>query len=105
MYQTVTIPSSATTARLTFYLRVATAETTTTTAYDTFKVQLRDTSNTLLTQLTSLSNLSASCCYSQKSFDVSVYRGRTVRVYFEAVNDNGNQTSFLVDDAAMTITQ
>ena len=105
MYQTVTIPSTATTAQLTFYLRVTTAETTTTTAYDTFKVQLRDTSNTLLTQLTSLSNLSASCCYAQKSFDVSAYRGRTVRVYFEAVNDNGNQTSFLVDDAALTITQ
>jgi len=105
MYQTVTIPSSATTARLTFYLRVTTAETTTTTAYDTLKVQLRDTSNNLLTQLTSLSNLSASCCYAQKSFDVSAYRGRSVRVYFEVVNDNGNQTSFLVDDAAMTITQ
>lgn len=105
MYQTVTIPSTATTAQLTFYLRVTTAETTTTTAYDTFKVQLRDTANNLLTQLTSLSNLSASCCYAQKSFDVSAYRGRTVRVYFEVVNDNGNQTSFLVDDAAMTITQ
>ena len=51
----VTIPASATTAQLTFYLRVATAETTTTTAYDTFKVQLRDTANALLTQLTSLS--------------------------------------------------
>ena len=105
MYQTVSIPSTATTAALTFYLRVSTAETTTTTAYDTLKVQLRDTSNNLLTQLTALSNLSASCCYAQKSFDVSSYRGRTVRVYFEAVNDNGNQTSFLVDDAAMTITQ
>ena len=30
---------------------------------------------------------------------------RTVRVYFEAVNDNGNQTSFLVDDAALNVTQ
>jgi hypothetical protein len=25
--------------------------------------------------------------------------------YFEAVNDDGNQTSFLVDDAAVTLTQ
>lgn len=105
MYQTVTIPSTATTATLSFYLRVATAETTTTTAYDTLKVQLRDTSNSVLTQLVSLSNLSASCCYAQKSFDVSAYRGRTVRVYFEAVNDDGNQTSFLVDDAALNVTQ
>lgn len=105
MYQTVTIPSAATAATFTFYLRITTAETTTTTAYDTLKVQLRDTSNNVLTQLVSLSNLSASCCYAQKSFDVSAYRGRTVRVYFEAVNDNGNQTSFLVDDAALNVTQ
>src|SRR5581483_9926628 len=97
MYQTVTIPSNATSATLSFYLRVATAETTTTTAYDTLKVQLRDSSNNVLTQLVSVSNLSASCCYALKSFDVSAYRGSTVRVYFEAVNDNGNQTSFLVD--------
>ena len=53
----------------------------------------------------SRSNLSASCCYAQKSFDVSAYRGRTVRVYFEAVNDNGNQTSFLVDNVALNVTQ
>jgi N-acetyl-anhydromuramyl-L-alanine amidase AmpD len=105
MYQTVTIPSTATTATLSFYLRVATAETTTTTSYDLLRVQLRDTSNALLTQLVAYSNLSASCCYVQKSIDVSAYRGRTVRVYFEAVNDDGNQTSFLVDDAALKVTQ
>jgi N-acetyl-anhydromuramyl-L-alanine amidase AmpD len=105
LYQTVTIPSTATSATLSFYLRVATAETTTTTAYDTLKVQLRDTANNVLTQLVSLSNLSASCCYAQKSFDVSAYKGRTLRVYFQADNDNGNQTSFLVDDAALTVQQ
>lgn len=105
MYQTVTIPPTKTTATLSFYLRIQTAETTTTTAYDTIKVQLRDTGNATLTQLVTLSNLSASCCYALKSFDVSAYRGRTVRVYFEVVNDNGNQTSFLIDDTALRITQ
>lgn len=103
MYQTVAIPSTATTATLTFWLKVDTAETTTTTAFDTLKVQIRDTANVVKTQLVSLSNLSASCCYAQKSFDVSAYRGQTVRVYFEAVNDNGNQTSFLIDDAAVNV--
>jgi hypothetical protein len=105
LYQTVTIPSTATAATLSFYLRVATAETTTTTAYDTLKVQLRDTSNNLVVQLVSLSNLSASPAYSLKSFDVSAYKGRTLRVYFQADNDNGNQTSFLVDNTALTVTQ
>lgn len=105
MYQTVTIPSTATTATLTFYLRVTTAETTTTTAYDTLKVQVRNTSNSVLQQLVTLSNLSASCCYAQKSFDVSAYRGQTVRIYFEAYNDASLQTSFLVDDTALNVTQ
>lgn len=103
MYQTVTIPSTATTATLAFYLKVDTAETTTTTAYDTLKVQIRNTSNTLLTQLTSLSNLSASCCYALKSFDISAYRGQTVRIYFEAYNDSALQTSFIIDDTAVNV--
>jgi hypothetical protein len=103
LYQTVTIPSTATTATLSFYLRVTTAETTTTTAYDTLKVQLRDTSNNVVVQLVSLSNLSASSAYSLKSFDVSAYKGRTLRVYFQADNDNGNQTSFLVDDTSLKV--
>ena len=103
MYQTVTIPSTATTATLSFYLKVDTAETTTTTAYDTLKVQIRNTSNTLLTQLTALSNLSASCCYAQKSFDISAYRGQTVRIYFEAYNDSALQTSFIIDDTAVNV--
>jgi hypothetical protein len=105
MYQTVTIPSGATSATLTFYLRITTAETTTTNAYDTLKVQLRDTANNVLVQLVSLSNLSAVPSYSLKSFDVSAYKGRTLRVYFQADNDNGNQTSFLVDDASLKVTQ
>ena len=103
MYQAVTIPSTATTATLSFYLKVDTAETTTTTAYDTLKVQIRDSSNNVLAQLVTLSNLSASCCYAQKSFDISAYRGQTVRVYFEAYNDSALQTSFVIDDAAVNV--
>src|SRR5258708_24206554 len=47
--QTVTIPSTATTATLTFWLHIDTAETTTTTAFDTMKVQvISDGVNTTL---------------------------------------------------------
>jgi len=42
LYQQVTIPSTTTTATLTFYLAIDTAETTTTTAFDTLKVQIRN---------------------------------------------------------------
>src|SRR5207248_7976218 len=54
--QTVTIPSTATSATLTFWLHIDTAETTTTTAFDTLNVQVRNTSNTLLATLATYSN-------------------------------------------------
>ncbi|HEY6250610.1 MAG TPA: hypothetical protein VI685_11670, partial [Candidatus Angelobacter sp.] len=46
--QTVTIPSTATTATLSFWLHIDTAETTTTTAFDTLQVQVLNSSNTVL---------------------------------------------------------
>ncbi|WP_133500732.1 Ig-like domain-containing protein [Cognatilysobacter terrigena] len=100
-YQTVTIPSTATTVTLTFWLRVDSNETTTTTAYDTMKVQLRNSSNTVLSTLATYSNLNKGTSYVQKTFDVSSYRGQTVRVYFEGVEDSSVITSFLLDDVSL----
>ncbi|HYU24198.1 MAG TPA: carbohydrate-binding protein CenC, partial [Thermoanaerobaculia bacterium] len=103
MYQTVTIPSTAATATLTFWLHIDTAETTTSIAYDTLKVQIRNTSNTVLATLATYSNLNKATGYSQKSFDVTAYRGQTIRVYFLGVEDSSLQTSFVVDDTALNI--
>ena len=49
--QQVSIPSTATQVALSFWLHIDTTETTTTTAYDTLKVQLRNSSGTVLTTL------------------------------------------------------
>ncbi|MEA2692786.1 MAG: trimeric autotransporter adhesin, partial [Acidobacteriota bacterium] len=65
--QTVTIPASATTATLAFWLHIDTAETTTTTAFDTLKVQIRNTAGTVLQTLATFSNLNAATGFSQKS--------------------------------------
>jgi len=101
LYQTVTIPSTVTTATLQFYLHIDTAETTTTTAFDTLKVQIRNTSNTVLATLATYSNLNHATGYSLKSFDVSAYKGQTIRVYFLGVEDTSLQTSFVIDDTAL----
>ncbi len=69
VYQDVTIPSTATSATLTFWLHIDTAETTTVTAFDTLNVQIRNTSNTVLSTLATYSNLNHATGYSQKSFD------------------------------------
>ena len=103
IYQTVTIPSTAATATLTFWLHIDTAETTTTTAFDTLKVQVRNTANTVLATLATYSNLNKATGYSQKSFDVSSFRGQTIRVYFLGTEDSSLQTSFVVDDTALNI--
>jgi hypothetical protein len=101
VYQSVAIPSTATTATLTFWLRVDSDETTTTTAYDTLKVQVRNTSNTVLSPLATYSNLNEGTSYVQRTFDVSAYKGQTIRVYFEGVEGSQVATSFLLDDVSL----
>src|SRR5262249_15134828 len=81
LYQQVTIPSNITTATLTFWLHIDTAETTTTTAFDTLQVQVRNSSNTVLATLATYSNLNHATGYSQKTFTLSAYKGQTIRVY------------------------
>jgi hypothetical protein len=103
LYQQITIPSGAT-ASLTFWLHIDTGENTTTTAFDTLKVQIRNSSNTVLSTLATYSNLNKAAGYSQKTFDVSSFQGQTVRVYLLGTEDSSAQTSFVVDDFALTAT-
>ncbi|HZT44291.1 MAG TPA: protease pro-enzyme activation domain-containing protein [Chthonomonadaceae bacterium] len=103
LYQDVTIPSTITKATLSFWLHIDTAETTTTTAYDKLKVQIRNTSNTVLATLATFSNLNAASGYTQHSYDVSAYKGQTIRVYFIGTEDSSLQTSFVIDDTALNV--
>jgi len=99
--QAVSIPSAATSATLSFWLKVVSAETTTTTAYDTLKVQVRNSSGTVLATLATYSNLNKGSSYVQRSFDLSAYKGQTIQVYFVGVEGSTVATSFLVDDVSL----
>jgi hypothetical protein len=101
--QTVSIPSTATSATLTFWLHIDTAETTTTTAFDTFKVQVLNTSGTVLATLGTFSNLNHAAGYSQKSFSMNSFIGQTVQIRFLGVEDSSLQTSFVLDDVALNV--
>jgi hypothetical protein len=103
LLQTVTIPSTATSATLTFWLHIDSAETTTTTAYDTMKVQIRNSSGTVLSTLATYSNLNKATGYSQKSFNLLSFKGQTIQLFFTATEDSTLQTSFVVDDTAITV--
>ena len=101
--QTVAIPSGKTSATLTFWLHIDTAETTTTTAYDTLKVQIRNSSGTVLATLATYSNLNHNTGYTQKSFSLNSYIGQTIQVYLVGTEDSTLQTSFVVDDFALNV--
>ncbi|WP_328328209.1 M20/M25/M40 family metallo-hydrolase [Kribbella sp. NBC_00382] len=98
--QSVAIPSTATAAALSLWIRIDTAETTTSTVYDTVKVQVVDGSTT--TTLATYSNLNKNTTYTQKTFNVLAYKGKTVTVKFLGAEDSSLQTSFVIDDVALT---
>ncbi|MGW3497154.1 putative Ig domain-containing protein [Streptomyces sp. NPDC001020] len=93
--QSVTIPSGCK-AKLTFYLHIDTAESTTGAAYDKLTVTAGSTT------LATYSNLNAASGYSQKTFDLSSFAGSTVTLKFTGVEDATLQTSFVIDDTALT---
>ena len=103
LYQDVTIPSTATSATLTFWLHIDSAETTTSVQYDKLQVQVRNTANTVLATLATYSNLNKATGYSQKSFNLIAYKGQTVRIYFLGTEDSSLQTSFVIDDTALNV--
>src|SRR5262245_19668033 len=103
--QQVTIPAAATAATLTFRLNVDTDETTTTTAFDTLSVQVRNSSGTVLSTLATYSNLNAAAGYKQKTFNLTSFKGQTIQVFFRGVEDSTLQTSFVLDDVNLNVTQ
>jgi hypothetical protein len=100
--QSVAIPASASSATLSFWLHVDTAETSTTKAFDTLKVQVLGSSGTVLATLATYSNLTAASAYTQHSFSLASYLGQTITLKFTGAEDSVSQTSFVLDDTAVT---
>jgi zinc metalloprotease ZmpA len=94
--QSVSIPAGCR-ATLSFWLHIDSAETTTSTQFDRLTVRLG--SSTVAT----FSNLNKASGYTQRSFDVSSLAGQTVTLTFTGAEDSSLQTSFVVDDTALTL--
>lgn len=97
--QSVTIPA-ASSATLSFWLYVSSAETTTSTAYDRLTVQVVSGGST--TTLGTYSNLNKGSSYVQRSFNLSAFTGKTVTVKFTGTEDSSLATSFVIDDTSVT---
>jgi hypothetical protein len=94
----ITIPSSATTASISFFLHISTEEQTTTAALDTLKVQVRKPSNAILQTLATFSNLQAKPGFQLHTYDLSAFKGQTVKFCLSSKEDAGSVTSFVADD-------
>ncbi|MFJ5921795.1 phospholipase D-like domain-containing protein [Kitasatospora sp. NPDC092948] len=94
--QTVTVPAGCT-ASLSYWLHVDTAETTTTTAYDTLTVTANGTA------VATHSNLDHNTGYTQHTVDLSAYAGQSVTLTFTGTEDYQKQTSFVLDDLALNV--
>ncbi|MFF7051805.1 M1 family aminopeptidase [Streptomyces griseorubiginosus] len=93
--QSVTIPSGCSTATLSFWLHIDTAETTSSTAYDKLTAKIGSTT------LATWSNLDKATGYVKKTLDVSSFAGQTVTLAFTGTEDSSLQTSFVLDDIAL----
>src|SRR5262249_14286913 len=101
--QRVTLPTACSSYQFSFWLHIDTAEHTTTTAYDTLKVQVLNSSGTVLATLATYSNLNHNTGYSQHTFNLAAYAGQQVTLKFTGSEDYTLQTSFVLDDTAVNI--
>ncbi|MEU4220682.1 M20/M25/M40 family metallo-hydrolase [Actinoplanes sp. NPDC026623] len=94
--QSVTVPAGCSAYTLSFYLKISTAETTTTSQYDKLTVQVGTTT------LQVFSNLNAGA-YTLRSYNLAAFAGQTVTLKFTGVEDSSQKTSFVIDDTALTV--
>ena len=101
--QSVTLPAGCSSYTLSYWLHIDTAETTTTTKYDTLKLQVLNSSGTVLATIANYSNLDHHTGYAQHSLSLSAYAGQTITLKFTGSEDFEKQTSFVIDDTALNV--
>jgi uncharacterized membrane protein len=106
--QTLSIPSGAASAPLTFWVSISTQETGTT-AYDYLYVEVHNSSGTLLATPLTLTNTNSSSSnntlgiyFQPAAVDLSAYAGQTIQLVFHATTDYIDTTTFLIDDVSVT---
>jgi hypothetical protein len=102
MYQTVAIPSGATSATLSFYYNITSQETSST-GHDVLNVTIQDSAGHYLGSVRLLSNRDQASLgtYRRVSADVTSYKGQTIRVNFLATTNATNSTVFRIDDVSL----
>jgi subtilisin family serine protease len=105
VYQQISIPVNACSANLSFWLMVTSNEATKTVLYDTLTVRVLDTTGKILGTLATYSNLDKNTAYVQKTVNLLPFKGKTVILHFQGVEDSSLATWFLVDDTNLNVMQ
>jgi hypothetical protein len=93
--QTITIPAGCG-ASLSYYLKITTSESGST-QYDKLSVKIGST------VVASYSNVDATGAYVPHSVNLGAYAGQTVTLTYTGTEDSSLQTSFVLDDTAITL--
>src|SRR6266446_3641794 len=107
-YQTIDLPSTATSATLTFYYNILSQDDPVI-PHDTFSASIRNTNGTILATVGNWSNANQDpgngpANYHQRTFNLLPYAGQTVNIQFNSSNDFSLVTYFLVDDVSVQVT-
>jgi hypothetical protein len=97
----VTLPATANAIALTYFLHIDTDEPGSK-AVDTLRVRVRR-SNGQFQTLQTFSNGQAAPGFFVQSVELTQFKGQTIRIEFESKEDNGSQTSFVIDDVAIVV--
>ncbi len=104
MYQAVAIPSAAISPTLTFWYNITSWETSST-PFDVLNVRILNSGGTYLATVAVLSNLhkAALRVYSSVTFDLTPFKGQTIRIHFLGTTDGILPTVFRIDDVGITV--
>jgi hypothetical protein len=86
-----------------FVVIVTTEEHTTTRALDTLRVEVRKPSNAVLQTLATFSNLQTKSGFQLHTYDLTAFKGQTVKFCLRAREDAGSVTSFVTDDFSFVV--
>ena len=103
--QKVTVTRTGPGATFSFYLNIKSNDPTSNAqAWDTLKVQVLNTSGTVLQTLTTYSNKNTRNSYLKHSFSLKSYLGKTIILKFTGKETlTKHNTAFLVDDTALNV--
>jgi hypothetical protein len=102
--QTVTIPATCKNATLSFWLYIN-SDDPTGKAYDTFTIQVLNSSGTVLATLATLSNQNEGTGYVEHSYSVAPYIGQKITIKFTGKETlgSGYDTNFFEDDNGLNV--